>query len=159
MEVEQLFINIESADGDKGVIRDTLDQILVAAQTAYENKEIDADDLSQIQQQRCDIINYYDIEGTSCINPDLSLAPSTPTVQTTAGGLSSVVKIILWIVGILGGGFVVLVIIFAVKARMQSKQEETPEEIPAPTPIPTPTTGQTPTQTPSQTGNTPTKPQ
>lgn len=80
LEAETLFIEIESADGDKGIIRDTLDKIITIAQSSYDAKEIDAEDLSQIQQQRCQIINYYSIDGTTCINPDAApIEGETPT--------------------------------------------------------------------------------
>ncbi|MBP6910717.1 PKD domain-containing protein [Patescibacteria group bacterium] len=99
LDTENLFISIESSDGDKGVIRDTLDKIMLTAQEAFDAKEIDAADLAQIQQQKCAIIEYYAIEGTTCVSEtDTQTATET---ATSSGGLSTVLVIILWIVGIL----------------------------------------------------------
>jgi|GEM_PF-229590 len=144
LEAEKLFITIESADGDKGTIRDMLDEIVTIAQTAYDTNEIDADDLSQVQQLRCQIINYYDVEGTSCVDPDAPLPEAEEDTAAGSSGWGTAVTIILWIIGILGGGFVILVIIFAMKARMQKKEEEGPAPTPAPPATPAPAPAQKP---------------
>lgn len=99
LDTENLFITIESADGDKGVIRDTLDQIIATAQAAFDAKEIDAADLAEIQLQKCIIIDYYTIEGTTCISATDDTQLTTET--SSSGGLSTVLKIVLRVVGIL----------------------------------------------------------
>lgn len=131
LNVENIFIGIESADGDKGVIRDDLDKIMTEAQAAFDNSEIDAEDFSQIQQERCRIIDYYSIEGTTCASEDTT-TPAPVVTATQSSGWGTVLSVILWIVGILGGGFVILVIIFALKARMQKKEEEAANAVSVP---------------------------
>lgn len=105
LDAENVFVSIESADGDKGTVRDALDKISSIAQSAYDSKEIDSADLSQIQQEKCRIVNYYEIEGTTCVSVQTETpAAQTPAVVTqSSGGWGSVLTIVLWIVGILGG--------------------------------------------------------
>ncbi len=100
LNVENVFIGIESADGDKGVIRDDLDKIMSEAQAAFDNNEIDAEDFSQIQQERCRIINYYSIDGTTCASEDTT-TPEPVATATESSGWGTVLTIIIWIVGIL----------------------------------------------------------
>lgn len=130
---------------------------MAIAQEAYTNKEIDAEDLSQVQQQRCQIVIYYDIDGTNCATVDEQQTPAEDSNSSTSNGSwGTVLSIVLWIVGILGGGFVILVIIFALKARMQKKNEEEAAATTNATPTPTPTSpAPMPPATP---GNNPTTP-
>jgi hypothetical protein len=97
------------------------------AQEELKKWTFSTDDMQIIQAEVCRIINYHDIKGTSCkldseATGDAVAAPVDTNTSTTLWGTGRKVLKIIWIIAwIVWAWFVILVIIFALKAK---KKEE-----------------------------------
>ncbi|MBU0626965.1 hypothetical protein KKG31_00165 [Patescibacteria group bacterium] len=87
----------------------------------------------------CIITQFYSIPSELCSSEDTRLVPNNVPVEIGQKS-SSLLKIVFIVLGILVGVFVILVVIFAIRARMaQAREEEIGEELPQePTPTETP---------------------
>lgn len=103
-----------------------------------------------------------EIPGSKCITtgegtvivPDETVAEPDTTTNNTGG--SSIVKWILWIIGLAVGLFLLAIIIFAVRARISRAKiaNEQGEAPPTPNPTPTPNPPK-PSQSETSSSNTP----
>jgi len=71
----------------------------------------------------CVIMQFYSIPSNLCNGEDIKAVPEDLAVESGKTS-TSFLKIILIVLGILVGVFLVLVVIFAVRARMTQQQEE-----------------------------------
>jgi hypothetical protein len=71
----------------------------------------------------CVIMQFYGIPSTLCNSEDTKAVPEGLVVETGQKS-SSLLKIVLIVLGVLVGIFLILVVIFAVRARMNQEQEE-----------------------------------
>lgn len=88
-----------------------------------ENKVIKDDIETQVLPKVCDVLNFYSISSSMC--PDASGVKITTENKTIdSSGRWPILK---WVgigVGILGGIFLLIVIFFAIKARLQQNHDE-----------------------------------
>lgn len=165
--VINLFTQFEQAQGTQtqnlqDIQKQILQQILTTiAQTVapssdqIEDNQIDPVDMETIILPNiCSIAQFYNIATENCSSETLQPIPdNTTTVWSTWSGFSGILKTIFIIVGIAIGIFVLLVIIFAIKAKLSNNDEEEEEEIiitdeQTTTPPPAQTNTTTPEQTP-----------
>lgn len=125
-EIATLFEEIDNAAWDKAKIKNLMFKILDIGKEEFDKKAMDEIDMQWLQQEVCTIINYYEITGTTCKVVDTDGEEiAQPTIETTDSSSTSlgrkIAKVVGIIVGILWAWFVILVIIFALKAK--KKQE------------------------------------
>lgn len=85
----------------------------------------------------CTIAVFYTIPTDNCRLDEFKEPSTTGQITTTpltntntaSTGRPTRLKVLFWIVGIVIGLFIVLVAIFAVKARMRQREEENQTEI------------------------------
>ena len=106
----------------------------VAGQPVKEN-QIDTIDIEGVViPSLCKIMSFYNIASTTCPNADIKIV-DTPVAASNAWGTTRR-KILLWIVGIAAGIFVILIWVFAVRAKIKQANAEEEEIISAPTVTP-----------------------
>jgi PKD repeat protein len=126
-EVAKIFEEIDNKSSDKALIKNNLNKVLDVAQAELKKWTFTTDDMQIIQSEVCRIINYHDIKGTSCkldseITGDVVAPPTTTTSSSSIWNTGWKVLKVIWIIAAtVWAGFVVLVIIFALKAK---KKEE-----------------------------------
>lgn len=133
--LSSLFEQIENTS-DKQVMYDYLSDILALYGQEVSAWTLEEGDFTIIKWHICTIVTLKEIPGTKCAETGTSIEkPATTTVSSTdsntdatpSSGLGSVLKRILWIIWIAIGIFLVLVIVFAVKARMDRGKAESSE--------------------------------
>lgn len=125
-EVSKIFEDIDNAKNPTEV-NQLLNKIKAIWVEEFNSKELDVADIDALNAEICKIVIYYDISWTSCKTSDDWLTGSTadaPVVEASSTWVGRKILKIVWIiVWILGLGFIILVIIFALKAK--KKQEVT----------------------------------
>lgn len=147
VDVDALFADLESAvsesddlsqqDKRKAIIQSILDLIqknVAAANQPVKETQIDQLDIDMIVLPNiCKIMEFYTLVSPLCPNTtDVKIIEDTRVSGQSKTGW---VKIVLWIVGIGAGIFVLLIIIFAIRAKIKQANEEDDDEI-----VPPPTT-------------------
>ncbi len=126
-DVAKIFEDIDNAAGDKTEIKQLLDKITAIGVEELNKKKLETEDMNQLKLEICKIVSYYEITWTSCKLPEGDFTGAVadgPTVEVSSSNTSALWKVlkVVWIVAwILGVGFIILVIIFALKAK--KKQE------------------------------------
>jgi hypothetical protein len=94
------------------------------SQNKWNEEKIIVDDIeTQVMPKICDVLWFYSIASDKC--PDGSGVKLDVTPTTTASGWwSTILKRAGIVVGILWGIFLLIVIFFAVKARIQQNNDE-----------------------------------
>ncbi|MFA7718271.1 MAG: hypothetical protein WC875_06170, partial [Candidatus Absconditabacterales bacterium] len=140
VDVNALFNDFENAvsqsstnsqqDNRKKILQDIIDTIdknlAQAGQTINENQVDPLDMDTIIMPDICKIVAFYNIVSTLCPNNDVKIVEETVVVSNPSK--ISWIKIILRIVGIAVGIFLILVIVFAIRARMNKGAEEDEDE-------------------------------
>lgn len=121
-EVQTIFQEIEGITGDKTKIKSYLENILAIVNEEIGKGTMQQDDLGLVRGYVCQIVNYYSVPSETCGNIDQSVQLPSESTSSTANTSRSVLKIVLIVLGVLAGGFIVLVVVFAVKARMQQNK-------------------------------------
>lgn len=125
-EVATLFEEIDNAAWDKAKIKNALYKVLDIWKEEADKGNMTEDDGRLLQQEICTIINYYEIPGTSCKAPttdgeEVVTPTDTETTSSSSSLWRKIAKIVGIVVGILWLWFIILVVIFAIKAK--KKQE------------------------------------
>ena len=102
----------------------------VAGQPVKENQIDTVDVDAVIVPNICKIMNFYNIASSVCPNSDIKII-DTPVAAANASGTIRW-KILLRIVGIGAGIFVLLIIVFAVRAKIKQANADEEEIIPIP---------------------------
>ena len=128
-ELSQKFDRIDSADWNHDKIKSLLHDIIDMAELEKQEWTIDDIDYNIIQTEVCDLLDYYDIPSKACgtameEEPDQDFTDEEPEDNL----FGAVITIILYIALTVFGLFILLVVIFAVKARMHSKDYSDEEE-------------------------------
>ena len=93
------------------------------SQNPWNEEKIIRDDIeTQITPRICEVLNYYEIVSEKCPNAD-NIATTDSSWQTSVMG--TVLKWVAIVVGVLWWIFLLIVIFFAVKARLQQNADET----------------------------------
>jgi len=145
VDVEWLFKEFESVVSDtqanssqqdkrKQVLQDIINlitkNIAVDGQTVKTNQIDPLDMKTIIMPNMCNILNFYTILSDACPNDNVKIVANADTIKSANATSSStwwkIALIVLWIIV---GVFVILVIIFAIRAKMNQKEEmENPPE-------------------------------
>lgn len=124
-EIQRKFVAFENFDGSGGpeARKAYLDDILNIAAGELERGAIDEVDFAVITRSLCEIIVFYDLPSVSC-GTLIALPDDIPVVSVDEwrNVMWVVLRWVLWIVGILLVGFIALIFLFAIKAKMQKKQ-------------------------------------
>lgn len=126
-EFKKLFKKVENADGDQERIKLALEDILNLSKSYVDQGRINEMDLVSIENNVCKILDYYSIQSKFCQAGDEKQAENVQNIEgekKEGGMFGTILRIIMWVLGILLFAFVVLVIVFAVKAKKQQKQEK-----------------------------------
>lgn len=145
VDVEWLFKEFESVLSDttqvdssqqdkrKQVLQDIIDLIkknIAPDGQAVQVNQIDPLDMTNlIMPNICKILSFYTIISDACPNENIKIVANSDGIVASNAASSNRWKIILIVLWILVGIFVVLVIIFAVRAKM-NQQEENSETSP-----------------------------
>ncbi len=147
IDVEWLFNEFESVVSDtqtdvsqqdkrKQVLQDIVDlikkNVAPDGQTVQANQIDPLDMTNIIMPNICDILWFYSIISDACPNENIQLPANADTIKAETTSTTNRLKIILIILWVVVGAFVVLVIIFAVRARINQQREEA-ENIEPPT--------------------------
>ncbi len=123
-EIAKIFEELENSSQQTQRAQ-LLEKIKAIGDEELKKWTLNTEDIEQLDAEICRIVIYYDITGTSCVNPEDEGLWETPTDSwNTNEGWSSrwgILKIVWIIVWILWLWFIILVIIFALKAK--KKQE------------------------------------
>ncbi|MEI6672838.1 MAG: hypothetical protein WCL02_05965 [bacterium] len=84
-----------------------------------------------IMPNMCKILAFYNIVSDACPNDNVKIVANADTIKSANASTSSPswLKILLIVIGSIVGIFVILVIIFAIRAKM-NQQEEGTETLP-----------------------------
>lgn len=138
IDIDNLFKEFENVVGDASLSisqqdkrKEVLQKIIniIGNNVAPEGKtptttQIDKTDMDEIVIPNiCKIMSIYTIPSSLCSTSDIKTVPENVTVET---GESSTnwLKVIFIILGIAVVGFIGLVVVFAIKAKMKQEQEE-----------------------------------
>ncbi|MCX6825204.1 MAG: PKD domain-containing protein [candidate division SR1 bacterium] len=141
VDVEGLFKEFESVVSDstqanssqqdkrKQVLQDIVTLItknLAPAGAQVEANQIDPLDMKNtIMPNICKILGFYTIVTDACPSDSVKVVANSDTIKAVnAGGSSSRLRIVLIVLGIIVGAFVILVIIFAIRARMNQQEDD-----------------------------------
>ncbi len=124
-DLKRKFNQIEDAGWDRQLIKSLLQEILQMASDQLEKWNIDNMDYNIIQNDICQIMDYYDILSKVCWTYE---EPDEDYVDEWWWFAWVVIKIIFYILAAVVVLFVILVIIFAIKAKSQSQEYEDQEE-------------------------------
>jgi len=120
-------LNASQQDKRKQVLQDIINLItknLAAAWVEVKTNQVDPLDMTTIiMPNMCNIIAFYSIASDAC--PNNAIKSVDAIIQSTPSSSISRRKIILIILWILLGAFVVLVIIFAIRAKVNQDKENT----------------------------------
>ena len=139
IDIDNLFKEFENVVGDASLSisqqdkrKEVLQKIIniIGNNVAPEGKtptttQIDKTDMDEIVIPNiCKIMSIYTIPSSLCSTSDIKTVPENVTVET---GESSTnwLKVIFIILGIAVVGFIGLVVVFAIKAKMKQEQEGT----------------------------------
>ena len=146
VDVEWLFKEFESVVSDnnqeatsqqdkrKQVLQDILNLIkknLAPEWQEVKTNQVDPVDMTNtIMPHMCKILSFYGIVSDACPNEWTKIVENPDTIKADNAGWSWWWKIILIVLWILVGIFVILVIVFAIRAKMNQETEnaETPPE-------------------------------
>ena len=148
VDVEWLFKEFESVVSDtqtanasqqdkrKQVLQDIITlitkNIAPAGQTVQANQIDPLDMTTIIMPNMCKILSFYTIVSATCPNANVKIIANASAIKSAnATWWSTWRKIILIVLWIIVGIFVILVIVFAVRARMNQQEEslEAPPEV------------------------------
>lgn len=159
--ISSLFDKLENTS-DKTDMYNQLAEVLRLYGLEVTAGTVEQDDFTSIKELICKIVMIKEIPGSKCITtgegtvivPDETIAEPDTTTNNTGG--SSIVKWILWIIGLAVGLFLLAIIIFAVRARI-SRAKIANEQGEAPsTPNPAPASNPPkPSQSENSSSNTP----
>lgn len=140
VDVEWLFKEFESVISDttqtnsseqdkrKQVLQDII--TLITKNLSVEWAQVQANQVDPLDMKTiimpnmCNILSFYTIISDACPNDNVKIVANADTIKSAnAPWWSSRWKIILIILWILVGAFIVLVIIFAIRARMNQQEE------------------------------------
>ena len=121
-EIEDLFSEIENAAGDNAKIKTNLTKIPDIWNEEVKKWTLTEADMDNITKEVCKIVQYYNISWTSCKNVDWEIVWITWDKTGSEGEgwwtiAKTILKRVLVIVWIIGSIFIVLVVIFAIKAK------------------------------------------
>ena len=123
-EIAKIFEDIDNAKNPTEV-KQLLDKITAIWNEEFSKKELDVADIDALNTEICKIVIYYDISWTSCKwsdNEYTGSAIDAPLVEANNTGRGRKILKVVWIIAwILGLWFIILVVIFALKAK--KKQE------------------------------------
>lgn len=105
--------------------------IAPVGQTPQANQIESLDMTNIIMPNMCNILAFYSIISETCPNDNVKIVANADTIKSanTPSSSPSWLKILLIVIGSIVGIFVILVIIFAVRAKMNQQEEsETPPE-------------------------------
>lgn len=125
-EVAKIFEEIDNANGDKTTIKNQLLKIFDIITEEYDAKRIGDEEKEGLESEVCSIVIYYEIPDTACKLPDEgSGSVITEPSNSSSGGSTAgkILKIVGIIVGIIAVGFIILVVIFAIKAKRKQNVE------------------------------------
>lgn len=132
-QIEYIFNQIDT-ESNKTTIYTLLSQILQLFGNEVGNNSIESTDYDIIKWYICDIVAIKEIPNTKCDLSDVSTwsTANTPTIDTTSSSsdgnksfASKLIRRLLIIIGIVLFAFIILVIVFAVKARIVKKSDNT----------------------------------
>ncbi|MCX6823805.1 MAG: PKD domain-containing protein [candidate division SR1 bacterium] len=140
VDVEGLFKEFESVISDttqanssqqdkrKAVLQEIINLIsknLALAGATVQTNQIDPLDMqTTIMPNMCKILAFYTIVSDACPNDNVKIVANADAIKAAnATGGSTWWKIILIVLGIVVGVFIILVIVFAVRARMNQNEE------------------------------------
>ena len=147
VDVEWLFKEFESVASDtqtpnssqqdkrKQVLQDIINlitkNIAPAWQTVQANQIDPLDMTNVIMPNMCKILAFYTIVSDTCPNANVKIVTNAAAIKSVNAGWSAWWKIIFIVLWIIVGIFVILVIVFAVRARMNQQEEssEAPPEV------------------------------
>ncbi len=104
---------------------------LAKQDTQVENNQVDPVDMKNIiMPNMCVILGFYSIASDACPDNALKLVDANTTIKADNASGIAWWKILIIVFACLVGVFIILVIIFAIKAKMnqQEENEETPPE-------------------------------
>ncbi len=146
VDVDALFATFENAVSDgtatsqqdkrKAILQSILDLIqknaAAVGQPVKENQIDPVDIDGTVLPNICKIMNFYSLVSTLCPTADTKIVSTA--VATANPSPMSRLKILLWIVGTGAGIFVLLIIIFAIRAKIRQANED--EDVVPSTPVP-----------------------
>ena len=105
--------------------------IAPAWQTVQVNQIDPLDMTNVIMPNMCKILAFYTIVSDTCPNANVKIVANAAAIKSANASWSARWKIILIVLWIIVGIFVILVIVFAVRARMNQQEEslEAPPEV------------------------------
>ena len=122
-DVQTQFDAFDKANGNKDLMSQSLTQMKLYFKNQQGSGIIDGVTLELVNEQLCVISNYYSIDDPDCV--PMTDTGSTTTTTTTTSSSRSVRGIIGTVFGVLVGIFVILLVIFAVRARFVQKEDNT----------------------------------
>ncbi|HKL44223.1 MAG TPA: PKD domain-containing protein [Candidatus Absconditabacterales bacterium] len=137
VDIEKLFIEFENAKGDKeqglsendqrkSILNKILTMISQKITNDIQNQkpdEITKDDMDMVIMPKfCQISEYYEIPSERCSSEETKIVEDEGI--TAEKGVRSGLKIIFIILGIVVGLFVIVIVVFAVRARMSKSEED-----------------------------------
>ncbi|MFA5747732.1 MAG: PKD domain-containing protein [Candidatus Absconditabacterales bacterium] len=140
VEIQSLFQEFESAELDsnskisqqdqrKAILQKIVDNItknVATDGTDIGENQVDPVYMKSIMLSICNIMKIYTIQSNACVSEDTKVVPENIPTESGVKKINRL-KIILIILGSLVGLFVILVIIFAVKAKINQESEIEPE--------------------------------
>jgi PKD repeat protein len=128
--------NISQQDKRKAALQAIID--LIKKNLAPDSKNIwsnrvDPLDMDEIILPNiCTIMSFYSLVSPLCPNDTTKIVDSSVAVTDTASGSSSWIRIVLWVLGIWVGIFVLLIWVFAIRAKIRQAQEDESDDIAPP---------------------------
>ncbi len=128
--------NSSQQDQRKTVLQEIIDTIkknLATVGATVKDTEVDPVDMtSVIMPNICKIVTFYGIVSANCPSDNVKIISDTSGIQTENGTKTSRLRIVLIVVGIVAALFVLLIVIFAIRAKMNQNTEENEEEVTPP---------------------------
>lgn len=140
VDVEWLFKEFESVVSDtqadasqqdkrKQVLQEILD--LIKKNVAVEGQEVKTNQIDSLDMKTtilpnvCKILAFYGIISEACPNDNVKVVTGADSIQAdNASSWSTWWKVVLIVLGCIVAAFVVLVIVFAIRAKMNQQEEE-----------------------------------
>lgn len=147
VDVQALFANFETVvsensvdasqqDKRKAALQAILDLIKKNLASDSQNvwpNQVDPVDMEQIVKPNiCTIMSFYSLVSPLCPNDSTKIVDGSVPVETTSSGSSSWLRIVLWVLGIGAWVFLLLVGVFAIRAKIRQAQEDEDEDIAPP---------------------------
>ncbi len=127
-------VNASQQDKRKQVLQDIINMIkknLAPEWQEIKTNQVDSLDMKTIiLPNMCKILAFYSIVSDACPNNDVKILENADSIQADNASSMSWWKILLIVLGVLVWAFIILVVVFAIRARM-NQEEETEEIIPS----------------------------